>query len=344
MRFLDSGTWTIGRWADIPVRIHWSFGLLLLYVLFVAYSENSQTSEILWLVLLLVSLFAFVVQHEYGHALMARKYGSHTRDILILPIGGLARLESLPSKPIQEFWIAIAGPLVNLVWAIVLAAILLTAYGLDLELPVEGQGFEFNLQIYLLSILVMNAALFLFNLIPAFPMDGGRILRALLSIRLGQHKATIYATLISQILALAFVLIGLYFGHYVLMAIGLVIFLMARQNFRSARMAEKLEQTYAREFLIPLHYSDINSLQQLVGVTCIARDGGLFQIPVLKLSEWDEPSEDHLVMDADARLKHVLPYLRPGKQSKWFMIESGKIVGHLDLQKLSRFIGSPTLL
>src|SRR5262249_53668085 len=149
------------------------------------------------------AVFGCVVLHELGHALTARRYGIETRDITLYPIGGVARLERLPQRPLEEFWIAVAGPAVNFVIALVVAGLIL------------GGGMSFSFfavdsfaNLILLTLLYANGMLALFNLMPAFPMDGGRVLRALLASHLGQLQATTIAVQIGVAMAVIFGVVG----------------------------------------------------------------------------------------------------------------------------------------
>ena len=198
---------------------HLTFFLLLIWFAVSGYqiAEWAGTRDS---VLLVIAIFACVVLHELGHALAARRYGISTPDITLLPIGGLARLSRMPEKPAEEVVIAIAGPLVNVVIAGVLFLL-----GADLSLDPErivtyGDAF-------ISQLVVINLYLFAFNLIPAFPMDGGRVLRALLAFRLGRGRATRIAARVGQGLAIVFALLGLVWGNVLLMLIAGFVFLAA---------------------------------------------------------------------------------------------------------------------
>ncbi len=203
-------------------------------------------------------LFVCVVFHEYGHALTARKYGVVTRDIILSPIGGVARLESMPEKPKQEFFIAIAGPLVNVVIAGILGLILFFTTGRVLP---DVNEFRFDDPIeFVRYIAWMNLALFMFNLIPAFPMDGGRILRSLLAAKLGKVRATKIAMRIGRVLAIGFIIFGIFNQQLVLALIGLFIFMMAGQEYDQTRVMAILTKTKVRDIMrtsfTRLHLSD----------------------------------------------------------------------------------------
>src|SRR6266487_4132654 len=171
----------IFRIAGIQLRIHVTFLLLIAWLAFGYYGQGGTAAAIHGVVLILL-LFLCVVLHEFGHALAARSFGINTPDITLLPIGGVARLERMPEEPKQELLIAIAGPMVN----VVIALGLFVAGGAQAFVnpsTVEGGGF-------IAQLMTINILLVLFNLLPAFPMDGGRVLRALLATRLSYARAT----------------------------------------------------------------------------------------------------------------------------------------------------------
>lgn len=173
--------------------------------------EGRSVQAVVSGVAFIIALFACVVLHEFGHALTARRFGIPTKDITLLPIGGMARLERMPEKPWQEFWVAMAGPLVSFAIAAVIYLALFLAGGFQ---PVKGLSITGGP--FLERILVANVVLAVFNLIPAFPMDGGRVLRALLATRLDHVRATQIAASVGQGLALVFGLFGLFFNPFLL--------------------------------------------------------------------------------------------------------------------------------
>ena len=211
----------IGRAAGVDVFLHWSFFLAPLYIIYLHWQLELAWPIVGVLLVLLFAIFGCVLLHEYGHALAARYFGVKTKDIIITPIGGLARLSRMPSEPLQEFAIAIAGPLVNLSVAIGFA-FFVTAMGNDL-MPDARKGLTQFPQL----MLWLNLFLFLFNLIPAFPMDGGRILRSLLATSFKHETATLIAGLLGQLVAIGFMGYGIYTGKYQLALIGVFVFLAA---------------------------------------------------------------------------------------------------------------------
>jgi stage IV sporulation protein FB len=210
---------SLGVVNGTAVRVHITFLLLLAWIGFAAYTRGGQAAAIQSIVYILL-LFACVVLHEFGHVFAARRYGIHTPDITLLPIGGVARLERMPENPMQELVVALAGPAVNVVIAAVL--FLLGGFGggeaPDLTNPTAGM---------VQRLLWVNLFLAGFNMIPAFPMDGGRVLRALLSYRLGFIRGTQIAASVGQGFAFLLGLLGLFGGNFLLVFIALFVYLAA---------------------------------------------------------------------------------------------------------------------
>ncbi len=192
-----SWSFRIARIMGTDVKVHVTFVLLLAFYAFDGFRTGGQAGALFELALT-GSVFTCVLLHEFGHILMARRFGIRTPDVILLPIGGLARLERLPEKPWQEFWIALAGPLVTLVIALGLFAGLYYSGPLPWPLEEGSGGRQF-----LMLLMVINGFLLAFNLIPAYPMDGGRVFRALLASRLGMVKATRIAARVGRTIAIA---------------------------------------------------------------------------------------------------------------------------------------------
>jgi Zn-dependent protease/CBS domain-containing protein len=207
-------SWKIGRVAGINVFMHATFLLLIAFIVFVFWFQGHNVARTLMGVLFVLAIFVCIVLHELGHALTARRYGIRTRDIILLPIGGVARLERMPDNPLEELRVALAGPAVNVVIAAGLFA-LLAAGG---SLPSLGDFFNIALTGggFLTRLMAVNVWLVGFNLLPAFPMDGGRVLRALLATRLEYTQATQYAAHIGQAMALLFGFVGLFWDPFLL--------------------------------------------------------------------------------------------------------------------------------
>ena len=202
------------------VRVHPTFFLLLAWIGALHWLSGGPQEALRGVVFILI-LFACVVLHEFGHILAARRYGIRTPDVTLLPIGGVASLERMPEKPGQEIVVALAGPAVNLV----IAVLLIGFFGATLN-PAQLARLEMDEPSLLDRVAAANVALLVFNLIPAFPMDGGRVLRALLALPLGFTRATQLAAIIGQILAIGLGFLGL-FGNPLLILVALFIFLAA---------------------------------------------------------------------------------------------------------------------
>jgi Zn-dependent protease len=182
----------------------------------------------------ILALFGCVVLHEFGHALMAQRYGVKTRDITLYPIGGVARLERMPDKPLQELWVALAGPAVNVAIAAALGAWLFIS---GTWAPLASLSMTAGPLVE--RLLAVNVSLVLFNLIPAFPMDGGRVLRALLALQLEYTQATQIAAAIGQGLALVLGFAGLFVNPFLLF-IAFFVWIGAAQEASMAQMKTAL--------------------------------------------------------------------------------------------------------
>lgn len=224
----------IGRVFGIDVHLHFTFLLLLGFIGFSYWQRTHQLETALIGVGFMVALFGCVLLHEFGHALMARKYGIHTHDITLLPIGGVARLERMPEKPMQEFWVAIAGPAVNVAIAAVLGLWLMVSRGF---LPMSD--FAMASGPIVQRLLTVNLFLVGFNLLPAFPMDGGRVLRALLATRLGRRRATVIAANVGQGMAILFGVVGFFFNPF-LIFIAIFVYLGAQAEAGVVEMQSAL--------------------------------------------------------------------------------------------------------
>ena len=216
--------WKLGTFAGIDVFVHATFLLLIGWVGYSHWLEHGTIAKVIEGILFILALFLSVVLHEYGHALTARKYGVKTRDITLYPIGGVARLERMPDKPIEELWVALMGPAVNVVIAAVLFVFLYLSGSLGqmADLTVASGSFFARL-------MLVNISLVVFNLLPAFPMDGGRVLRALLAMRMDYVRATQVAATIGQGMAFLFGLAGL-FGNPFLLFIAFFVWIGASQE------------------------------------------------------------------------------------------------------------------
>lgn len=237
---------SLGRYGGTEVRIHVTFFILLTAFGWVFYREGGLGAAVDG-VLFIVAVFGCVLLHEFGHVLMARKFGIRTPDITLLPIGGMARLERMPEKPSRELLVAVAGPAVNVVIAAVLYAVFrFPTVNQDTEIFLTEVSFGQRL-------MFTNVALVVFNMIPAFPMDGGRVLRALLAMVMPYGQATVVAATVGQFLAVFGGLWALMTGVWLLALIAVFIFMAARQEagmvqMRIALAGVPLERAMMTEF------------------------------------------------------------------------------------------------
>ncbi len=232
--------------AGTEVRIHATFFLLLLFFAMQGMENGGGVSGALSAVLLVTAMFTCVLLHEFGHVLAARMYGIRTPDITLLPIGGLARLERMPRKPSQELVVAICGPLVNVAIALMIAAVLGTGTLLDASFDFGADGAFWQ------NLMRWNLMMVVFNMIPAFPMDGGRVLRALLAMMMDYGKATRAAAGLGQGLAVIAFLWMLLFGAFnpFLMLITFFIFIAAGQEAAMVSSEEATRDLFVRDAML----------------------------------------------------------------------------------------------
>jgi Zn-dependent protease len=238
------GAIKLGKFFGIETYVHGTFWLLPLFVLFSSFGGGFE--EVAFRLLLVFAVFFCVALHEVGHALAAAVYGIRTRDITLYPIGGVARLERMPEKPLQEVAVALAGPAVNVVIAI----------GLLLGMVASGMMpsiyiYDYNVEAFFSQLLIANVFLCLFNLLPAFPMDGGRVLRALLSIRMRRLRATEIAVKVGTVVAALMLVAGFALPSIGLIAVAVVVWLLGQAELAGVRvmsMAKDFESR-AREML-----------------------------------------------------------------------------------------------
>jgi Zn-dependent protease len=264
----------LGRFAGIDVFVHATFLLLIGWVGYSHWVEHGNWGEVLNGIFFILALFLCVVLHEYGHALTARKYGIKTRDITLYPIGGVARLERMPEKPIEELWVALMGPAVNVVIAAILFVYLTVTNGM---VPIS------NLTVasgsFVERLMIVNISLVLFNLIPAFPMDGGRVLRALLAMRMDYVRATQVAANIGQGLALVFGFIGL-FSNPFLLFIAFFVWIGASQEASMAQMKNSVSGIPVTRAMLT-DFKTLSPRDNLSQVVALILSGSQHDFPVV---------------------------------------------------------------
>lgn len=352
----------IGNYSGIKVFIHWSFWLILVWIYFSYYNVNKNPAEGLNGVLFILAIFACVVLHEFGHALTAKRYGINTKDITLYPIGGVARLESIPREPRREFFVAVAGPLVNvaiagLLWAYLVASGQMPDFeALQNTDPEEIDGmslpFGFNL-------LVANVILVVFNLIPAFPMDGGRMLRALLAFKMDRSKATQIAAKIGQLLAIGFVIFGFFYNFW-LIIIGIFIYIGAGSEANMESIRTNLGNNTVRDVIMK-QFSVLkpgDDLEKVVQMLLNSQDqeyivlesgqvvGVLTRKEIIRgLSENGKKSlvsaamkKDFIVLRPEMQLKNVYQEMLTKGHSVGPVIENGELIGIVDKTNIDELL------
>ncbi len=234
----------IVRFGETEIRVHLTFFLLLVWIGFAHYQIGGSAAAVDG-ILFIMAVFGCVVLHELGHTLAARHYGIRTPRITLLPIGGLAEMERMPANPWHEVVVAVAGPLVN----VAIASLLIYGFGATLS----GQAFasmESPGATFWSRLAAVNVVLVVFNMIPAFPMDGGRVLRALLSTRMSRTKATEVAAKTGQVVALAFGFLGLLSGNALLVFVAVFVYLAADGEAQAVSMQELTKRLSTKDAMI----------------------------------------------------------------------------------------------
>lgn len=347
-------SWKIARVAGIDIYMHTTFLLIVVWVGVANYMAGQSLNAALMGILFLLALFLSVVLHEYGHALTARRFGIATRDITLLPIGGVARLERMPEKPIQELWVALMGPAVNVVIAVVLFLLLLvtgTMQPLSSLSLTEGNFFE--------RLMVTNLFLALFNLLPAFPMDGGRVVRALLASRMEYTRATQIAASLGQGIALMLALFGL-FNNPFLLFIAFFVWIGAGQESDMVQVKSVLAGIPVNRAMItnfetvaptdPLARAVqllLSGTQQDFPVTVDGRVVGILTRDdvVRSLAEHNENTlvsflmrKEFQTVDSSQMLESTAQILQPSVQPLLPVIHDGELVGMLTMENLGEFL------
>jgi len=284
------GSFKIGRALGIDVKVHWTFFLLLAFFAFVGYGATGAVAGALVMVAVILALFVCVLLHEFGHSVAAQRLGIKVRDITLLPLGGVARLDALPEKAVDEIKIALAGPLVNVGLAPLFfgAGLLLGADAVALD-PRAAQG---SFGGFLAYLGLVNVSLVAFNMIPAFPLDGGRVLRGLLATRLGPVRATEVSAAVGQVFAAGFFLVGLLGGNFFLVLIAVFVFFGASGEAEMVRQRE-----LARDLLV----ADVMGAR--AATETVTPDHGFGRVLDLAVHGYQE---DFPVVDVEGRLVGIV--------------------------------------
>lgn len=348
----------LGRWFGIEVRLHLTFLLLLAFVGGSSWAATGEVERAVRSVLFYLILFGCVLLHEFGHALAARRYGIRTRDITLLPIGGVARLESTGETPWQELVIALAGPLVNVIIAAGLAVGLFTG---SLQWPqLASHAVEGSLPG---QVLAANVFLVLFNLLPAFPMDGGRVLRALLAMRLSPVRATQIAAVVGKVLAVGLAFAGLFLLHNpMLMFIALFVWMGATGETAVAEQRSLFANVPVRLAMLT-QFRTISPGDSLGEVTQLMLAGWQTEFPVVQGGEvvglltreglvrglsaggpgataGQFLTRDYITADPDEPLTRVVDRLQrqDGAVTTVPIIRDGELVGLLTAENVGEFV------
>ncbi|TVR73841.1 MAG: site-2 protease family protein [Marinilabiliales bacterium] len=248
----------LGKPFGIKVSIHWTFSLLIAWIVFISVNRGLEFGQIMMHILFILAIFGCVLLHELGHSLAAIKLGGKVQSITLLPIGGMASISEMPEKPRDEFLISAAGPLVNVVIAGLIWFYLSVISPIDMgeityEVITPGN--------FLVMLLTANLFIVAFNLIPAFPMDGGRLFRSALSIRMSKLKATRIAKDIGQIFAIMFIITG-FFHNPFLIIIGFFILLGAKGEYEMMKYRDILNNYTVRD-VIKKDYEELDENDNL---------------------------------------------------------------------------------
>jgi Zn-dependent protease/CBS domain-containing protein len=347
-------SWRIARIAGIDIYIHVTF-LFLIYLVGISYWNQQGTIEaVVTGVGFVLALFACVVLHEFGHSLTARRYGIQTRNITLLPIGGVAALEKMPDDPRQEINVAIAGPAVN-----VLIALLLYIYLDFRDAPIASEELSVTGGSFMYRLMMVNIFIAGFNLLPAFPMDGGRVLRAALAMRMDHATATRKAASVGQLMALGMGLLGIMYNPFLLFIAIFIWFgasmessaeqiksTLAQANVRHAMLNEfhslSPEDTLARAVELTLAGSQKdfpvgyhNSLEKVLHhsdlIKGLQEKGQHARIGEL-------PLQPILSADIDEPLATLLERMQGNPAQMMCVIDKGEVVGLLNLENILELI------
>jgi len=352
-----SWSWRIGKVAGIPINVHWTFLILIAWVLIDSWSRSRDPFTAVAGVGFIVVVFGCIVLHELGHALVARHFGIKTADITLLPIGGVARLERMPDRPSQELRVALAGPAVN----VVIAAVLYFGFGVafpeatnDAQKLVRSQ--------FAPSLLAFNVIMVLFNLLPAFPMDGGRVLRALLAMRLPYARATRLAASVGQFMAIMFGLAGLSIQNPFLLLIALFVWIGAESEAVMVEERVLLKDVPVRTSMLTDyhtvtpedtlgHAADLLLAGTQQDFPVVSRHGAEFEGvltrsdlmagltrggPEARIADF---IKHHIAsVEADSSLAEAVTRLRAGHGPCLQVLDQGKTVGLLTLENVAEFL------
>jgi Zn-dependent protease/CBS domain-containing protein len=347
----------LGRPFGIKVAVHWTFLLIIAWVIFLNLQQGANTQQILFSVLFILAIFICVVIHELSHSLTARRYGISTKSITLLPIGGLADLQKMPEKPREEFAVSVAGPLSNIVIGLVIMLVLLVTDNLNLSSTyfqsITGKNF-------FIVLMFANLMLAVFNLLPAFPMDGGRIFRSLMAMYFSREKATYVAMNIGKIFALGLAILGVFVNPF-LIFIAIFIFIGAQKEYEQIRYTSVLTGYHVQDVLMH-EFTTLKEEETLRKAVDLLLDtpeqrfvvvddenrvvGILTRNNIIQgLSEQGEDLNIRQVMNREittfnprTSLEHAFQTMRNQRIAMAPVVENDRLLGIIDMDNINEFI------
>ena len=351
-------SWKLTRLAGIDVYVHLTFFLVLIWIGLSVWQQTANPVAVVQGIGFVIALFACVVMHEFGHALTARRFGIKTRRITLLPIGGVALMERMPRDPKQEILVALAGPAVNVVIALVLWLVL-SAAGIGIpDLEKDPQLLFTSKEALAYNLLVINVILAVFNLLPAFPMDGGRVLRAAFAFSMPHHEATEKAAGVGQTLAVVMFVLGLLYSP-ILMLISVFIWLGAAGEAGAEKLEHALAGIRARDVMLT-HFDVLHGGDTLAAAIDLSIHGGQKHFPVASADHYRVITHADLLVtvrehggalrldslnlpelptvDADTSAETLMKTLQDRRNPVCGVMENGKLAGLVTTDALMEWI------
>lgn len=352
------GVLKLGQITGINIEVHWTFTLILVWVVFLDLQSGGNAKSSLLNVALILVLFFCVVLHELGHALTAKRFKINTKKITLLPIGGVASLDKIPEDPGQELLVAIAGPAVNILIALALMIVIpfQNYFGLTPE-EIEQLFSTVNLQNFLFFIFIANIMLVTFNLIPAFPMDGGRALRALLSFKMDRVKATNIAAKVGQVFAVLFFMLGLLYNPF-LVLIALFIFIGAYAENKMVQQISILKGHKVKEAMLTniTLLKPENTIQDVIEILLAGNEkdfvvlsddhivGILYHKDIIShgkqgsLLVGEIMNRSFKTIEESSEIKDIFSFIKKDRKNFFPVTRNQKLVGAIDMSNIGEFI------
>lgn len=347
----------LGSISGIKIKVHWTFFFLIAWVILTELQRGGNLESILFNVAFVLTVFLCVVLHELGHSLTAKYFGVSTKSITLLPIGGVSSLNKIPESPKEEILVTIAGPLVNVIIAVILYFVIPVKELMKQNLGESLGTFSgFTLSNFLFYLFIVNIALVIFNMIPAFPMDGGRILRAFIASKTDRVKATQIAAKVGQIFAVLFLLLGLLYNP-LLVIIALFIFIGAYSENQLVQQLALIKGHTVEEamlFKITTFRPDdpldivVNRLISSTENNFVVTENGKILGLLYHKDIIDNSNKDVLVKDvmctnfriisSEDDLRATYRLIHNSKKSFFPVVDNNKLVGAIDDINLNEYI------